>query len=154
MKLRATFRTHVLWAFVTVIVASARADGVPYGADGRYTGAGATTVIEIGPIQRWIISNFSRATLTPTQAYRIWAATGIWSQQYRVLNSFRGENDCTCDAPSVALRFESNKIEVIHAYLKPNVPWFRYSLYLIVGSLLALKISKKLSLTMRWSQFR
>lgn len=107
-------RALVLLAIASGLSLPAHADGFPI-SDGRYVGK--VTVLRLTESQTATLSDDRDLRLTAEQKAVLKASSGVAPSELYVYFTKDGENDHTCEAFNVAMRFSDFEIEVPHEYL-------------------------------------
>ena len=106
--------TTVLLATLLTTTVSLFADGMPI-KDGRFQGD--VTVLTLDKSQIKSIETKDRLVLRVDQKKVLQKDTGKWITTFLAYETHKGENDCTCFAENLALRFSETQVEIPHQYL-------------------------------------
>ena len=105
-------------------------DGMPI-RDGRFAG-GPVTILSLDADQVRALEVDRDLRLTGAQRLALYRSAGATARTLWIYDTRIGENDCTCDAENLGLRFSGAQIEVPHAYLPDERPsiadWLAVSL--------------------------
>jgi hypothetical protein len=107
-------RSAALLVLVGLLASSAAADGLRI-KDGRYEGK--VTVLTLTHDQIDALAKSRDLRLSPEQRRILEHAVGVSPSSLFIYFTKDGENDCTCGAANLGLRFSEREIEVPHEYL-------------------------------------